>query len=114
MSGYHSTELCYLASVYTNLLINKQPMDFYFKPYPDGFENRILRVAPDILPVGSIRIAEVWIDDERYTDFDADALLVTLPETERRVRVKVRLEPVTPPSHTNGVVKSNGVVKHAP
>ena len=65
MSGYHSTELCYLAAVYTNLLITKQPMDFYFKPHPDGFENRILRVAPDILPVGSIRIADVWIDDER-------------------------------------------------
>ena len=32
MSGYHSTELCYLAAVYTNLLITKQPMDFYFKP----------------------------------------------------------------------------------
>jgi hypothetical protein len=88
-------------------------MDFYFKPYPDGFENRILRVAPDILPLGSIRIADVWIDDERYTNFDAEALQVTLPETEQRVRVKVRLEPVTPPPHTNGVVKSNGVVKHA-
>jgi mannose/cellobiose epimerase-like protein (N-acyl-D-glucosamine 2-epimerase family) len=113
MSGYHSTELCYLAAVYTNLLITRQPMDFYFKPYPGGFENRILRVAPDILPVGSIRIAEVWVDDERYTNFDADALQVTLPETEQRVRVKVRLEPVTPPPHTNGVVKSNGVVKHA-
>ena len=34
MNGYHSTELCYLAAVYTNLLINKQPMDFYFKPTP--------------------------------------------------------------------------------
>jgi mannose/cellobiose epimerase-like protein (N-acyl-D-glucosamine 2-epimerase family) len=104
MSGYHSTELCYLASVYTNLLINKQSMDFYFKPYPDGFENRILRVAPDILPVGSIRIGEVWIDDEPYSNFDADALQVTLPETDQRVRVKVRIEPVALP-HTNGVVK---------
>ena len=74
MSGYHSTELCYLAAVYTNLLITKQPMDFYFKPQPDGFEDRILRVAPDILPPGSIRIGEVWIDGEPYTDFDADAL----------------------------------------
>ena len=27
MSGYHSTELCYLAAVYTNLLITKQPID---------------------------------------------------------------------------------------
>jgi hypothetical protein len=102
MSGYHSTELCYLASVYTNLLINKQPMDFYFKPHPNGFENRILRVAPDILPVGSIRIGDVWINDERYANFDADALQVTLPETDEQVRVKVRIEPVVS-THANGV-----------
>lgn len=94
MSGYHSTELCYLASVYTNLLITKQPMDFYFKPLPDGFENRILRVAPDILPEGSIRIGDVWINDERYTNFDANALQVTLPQTNERVRVRVRIDPV--------------------
>ena len=27
MAGYHSFELCYLATVYTNLLITKEPMD---------------------------------------------------------------------------------------
>ena len=64
MSGYHSIELCYLAAVYTNLLITKQPMDFYFKPQPGGFADNILRVAPDILPPGSIRIEQVWIDGE--------------------------------------------------
>ena len=108
MSGYHSTELCYLASVYTNLLINKQPMDFYFKPHPDGFENRILRVAPDILPVGSIRIGD-GLDRRRavHATSTPSALQVTLPETDQRVRVKVRIEPVVP-AHTNGVVK------HAP
>jgi hypothetical protein len=57
MSGYHSSELCYLAAVYTNLLITKQPMDFYFKPQPGGFKDNILRVAPDILPEGSVRSA---------------------------------------------------------
>ena len=51
--------------------------------------------------------ASVWIDDAPYTNFDADALQVTLPETDQRLRVKVRLEPVVAP-HTNGVVK------HAP
>ena len=50
MSGYHSTELCYLAATYTNLLITKQPLDLYFKPYPNGFRRNILRVSPDILP----------------------------------------------------------------
>lgn len=93
MSGYHSFELCYLAQVYTNLLITKQPLDLYFKPLPGGFKNNLLHVSPDILPTGSIRISEVWIDDKPYTSFDADALTVALPETDQRVRVKVRVVP---------------------
>ena len=56
MSGYHSTELCYLAAVYTNLLVKKQYMDFYFKPQPNGFPDGVLRVSPDILPAGSVKI----------------------------------------------------------
>jgi mannose/cellobiose epimerase-like protein (N-acyl-D-glucosamine 2-epimerase family) len=93
MSGYHAMELCYLAAVYTNLLITRQPMDFYFKPQPDGFADNVLRVAPDLLPPGSIRLDQVWIDDQPYENFDATALTVTLPPREQRVRVKVRIVP---------------------
>jgi mannose/cellobiose epimerase-like protein (N-acyl-D-glucosamine 2-epimerase family) len=93
MSGYHSTELCYLAQTYGNLLIHKQPLDLYFKPYPNGFKNNILRVSPDILPTGSIRIAEVEIDGAPYQTFDADALTVTLPTTDQQVKVRVRVVP---------------------
>lgn len=93
MSGYHSMELCYLAAVYTNLLITKQPMDFYFKPMPGAFKDNILRVSPDILPPGSIKISHCWIDDEPYTNFDADALTVKLPDTKEQVRVKVQIVP---------------------
>jgi len=93
LSGYHSTELCYLSAVYTNLLITGQPMDFYFKPYPNGFKDNILRVSPDILPPGSICIDEVWINDEKYTNFDAQGLTVKLPKTKEQVRVKVRITP---------------------
>ncbi len=93
MSGYHSTELCYLAAVYTNLLINKQPMDFYFKPMPSGFPDDIMRVSPDILPPGSIKIANVEIDGDRYSNFDADKLTVKLPDTNKRVKVKVQIAP---------------------
>lgn len=93
MSGYHSFELAYLAAVYTNLLITKQPMDFYFKPLPGGFKDSTLRVQPDILPPGSIYIDQVWIDNETYTNFDARALTVKLPDTKDRVRVKVRIAP---------------------
>ncbi len=94
MSGYHSFELCYLAAVYTNLLVTKQPMDFYFKPIPGGFADNILRVAPDILPPGSVKIGKCEIDGEPYTNFDAEKLTVTLPKTQERVKVKVQLVPV--------------------
>ena len=94
MSAYHSTELCYLSAVYLNLLITKKPTYFYFKPYPNGFKDGILHVSPDILPEGSIYISECFINDEPYSNFDAQALTVKLPETEERVRVKVQISPV--------------------
>lgn len=93
MSGYHSMELCYLAAVYTNLLITRKPMDFYFKPHPDGFNDRILRVQPDILPPGSVRLEQVWIDNQPYTNFDAHTLTVILPPRSESLRVKVRIVP---------------------
>lgn len=99
MSGYHSFELCYLASVYTNLLITKQGMDFYFKPYPKNLKDGILRVAPDLLAQGSIRIESVTIDGEAYNNFDADALTVQLPDTNERVKVCVRIVPTSGLSH---------------
>jgi mannose/cellobiose epimerase-like protein (N-acyl-D-glucosamine 2-epimerase family) len=96
MSGYHSMELCYLGAVYGNLLIHKNPMDFYFKPTPDGYPDGVIRVAPDLLPPGSIRIGGVWVDDEPYRGFDAEKLEVSLaPRTDdRRPKIRVRIEPV--------------------
>jgi mannose/cellobiose epimerase-like protein (N-acyl-D-glucosamine 2-epimerase family) len=94
MSGYHSFELCYLAQTYTNLLITKQPLDLYFKPIPGGFKRNILRVAPDILPEGSVQLDAVWVDGEPYKNFDARALTVKLPDTKERVKVKARISPV--------------------
>ncbi|MBF0606887.1 MAG: AGE family epimerase/isomerase [Candidatus Magnetobacterium sp. LHC-1] len=95
MSGYHSMELCYLSAVYINLLITKQPLNFYFKPYPDSLPNNVLRVSPDILPQGSIYISECYINDEPYKDFDANALTVNLPRTGEQIRVRVKVTPKT-------------------
>ncbi len=92
MSGYHSIELCYLSATYINLLITQQPLDMYFKPKAASFADNKLRVAPDLLPPGSVRITEVWVNDQPYTDFDAEALTVNLPAGEE-VRVRVRLTP---------------------
>ncbi len=93
MSGYHSFELCYLASVYSNLLIQMQPMDLFFKPRPGGLKDGVLRVAPDILPPGSVKIEAVWINGDEYADFDRDALTVKLPPGKEEIRVKVRIAP---------------------
>jgi ABC-type transporter Mla MlaB component len=91
MSGYHSFELCFLAAVYTNLLITKQPLTLHFKPGADA--SRLLRVAPDMLPAGSIRIGEVTLNGKAYDDFDADGLTVSLPQSHEPLAVKVRLDP---------------------
>jgi anti-anti-sigma factor len=93
MSGYHSFELAYLATVYTNLLIAKHPMNLYFKPKPQGFVDGILRVQPDILPPGSIKLDAVWINDLPYFDFDTIGLTVKLPDTQDDIKVRVRVIP---------------------
>ncbi|VEP12880.1 N-acyl-D-glucosamine 2-epimerase [Hyella patelloides LEGE 07179] len=93
MSGYHSFELAYLATVYTNLLITKKPMDLYFKPKPNGFKDNILRVQPDILPPGSIQIGDVWLNGQSYFDFDAEKLTVNLPSNLDEMKLKVRVVP---------------------
>jgi mannose/cellobiose epimerase-like protein (N-acyl-D-glucosamine 2-epimerase family)/anti-anti-sigma regulatory factor len=79
MSGYHSFELAYLAAIYTNLLLTKQPVTLHFKPRLGAFKDNILRVAPDLLPPGSIRLDAVWVNGNRYADFDPEALTVRLP-----------------------------------
>ena len=93
MSGYHSMELCFLSATYINLMITKQPLFLYFKPLPNGFKDNILRVSPDLLPTNSVFIEECFIDDEPYTNFDANKLTVQLPETDKQVRVKVKISP---------------------
>ncbi|HUR38549.1 MAG TPA: AGE family epimerase/isomerase [Planctomycetota bacterium] len=95
MSNYHASELCYLSAVYINLLLGRSPLDMYFRPKPGGFADGLLRVAPDILPPGAVRISDCWIDDEKYTRYDAAGLTVSLPQTAHAPRVKVRLSPNT-------------------
>ena len=92
MSSYHSFELCYLAAVYNNLLINKQPMDLHFKPQVGGFKDNILRIQPDILPAGSVRIESVWINGEPYRDFDPVAMTVKLPVAPEQTAFTARPE----------------------
>jgi len=92
-SAYHSIELAYLSAIYTNLMNTKQPLDLYFKPVVNGFKDNILRVQPDILPPGSIRISGVWVDEIPWKEFDADKLTVKLPKVDYRPKIRVRIQP---------------------
>lgn len=91
MAGYHSFELAYLAATYSNLLINKKPFELYFKPLPNAFKDNKLRVQPDILPEGSVVLNEVWINEQPYHNFDAQSMIVNLPENYADIKVKVSL-----------------------
>ena len=94
MSAYHSTELCFLSATYIELMIKRRPLDLYFSPVPGGFKDRVLRVAPDMLPPGTVRLTNCWIDGSQYQNFDAEKLHVHLPESENRLKVKVTLTPI--------------------
>jgi len=113
MAGYHSFELCFLAAIYSNLLVTKQPMDFYFRPDPQGWPDNKLRVAPDLLPAGSVELREVWIDDKSYTDFDRDQMIVNLPESDKPLRVRVRIEPAGMGFSADLMSFENGIAKFA-
>jgi len=59
----------------------------------NGFKDNVLRVQPDILPVGSVKLQEVWIDGREWKNFDADKLTIQLPAVEYRPKVKVVIVP---------------------
>ncbi|MGM1063253.1 AGE family epimerase/isomerase [Saccharothrix sp. Mg75] len=95
MSMYHSAELCFLATVYSGLLVRGEPLDLWFRPGPDAdFPGRLLRVAPDVLPAGRVRLDRVLVDGVPYADFDAGAMTVRLPDSASAVTVQARLAPV--------------------
>jgi hypothetical protein len=94
MSMYHASELCFLATVYQRLLIREEPLTLWFRPRPDGFADRTLRVAPDALPPGRVRLAWVEVDGRPYSGFDASALTVKLPDSADAVTVRAHLSPV--------------------
>ncbi|APU13587.1 AGE family epimerase/isomerase [Actinoalloteichus fjordicus] len=95
MSMYHAAELCYLATVYSRLLVRREPLDLWFRPGPDAdFPDGLLRVAPDVLPPGRTVLDRVLVDGEPFTDFDPDAMAVRLPRSASPLTVQARLRPV--------------------
>jgi hypothetical protein len=93
MSMCHAAELCYLATVYERLLLNGDPLTLWFRPRPDGFADRILRVAPDALPPGRVRLDWVEVDGHPYAGFDAAGMTVKLPDSASALTVRAHLVP---------------------
>jgi hypothetical protein len=95
MSMYHASELCYLATAYGNLLVYGEPLDLWFAPVPGAdFPDGLLRVSPDVLPRGRVRLSEVTVDGEAYQDFDPETMAVRLPRSRVRHKIRVRLSPI--------------------
>lgn len=107
MSCYHSIELCYLAAVYLNLLILKEPLELHFKPSPEGFSDGLLRVAPDLLPKGRVVLSEVWVNGQPYQHFDRDAMTVDVPRRRGQLKIRVRLCPSDMPCDVSVLWKGN-------
>src|ERR687895_1097007 len=100
MSMCHAAELCYLAAVYERLLLNDEPLTLWFRPSPGGFTDRVLRVAPDALPPGRVRLDWVEVDGRPYSAFDPMALTVKLPDSESPLTVRAHLAPAGDPPAT--------------
>lgn len=92
MSMYHASELCLHAAVYGQLLLGTAPLDLWFRPRPDGFPGRVLRVAPDVLPPGRVRLTGVEVDGRPYRDFDPVAMTVALPASRHDLTVRATLQ----------------------
>jgi mannose/cellobiose epimerase-like protein (N-acyl-D-glucosamine 2-epimerase family) len=93
MGGYHAFELCLCASSYGNLVLRQETLSLHFLVVPDRLPNRILRVAPDLLPAESVRLGSVLIDGRPWLEFNTTDLTVRLPEGQDSVAIEVRLEP---------------------
>jgi len=94
MSMYHKAELCYLAEVYTRLLVHREPLDLWFRPRNDAeYPQGLLRVAPDVLPPGRVVLDSVRVDGAPYGNFDPESMTVQLPRSDTRKLVQVRLRP---------------------
>lgn len=93
MSSCHAVELAFMAHIYTNIFFAKKPIEFYFKPYPHGIKEGVFHARPELLPMGSIYISKVWINDIPYFNFDPEGLTIQLSNLQERSKIKVQYMP---------------------
>ena len=90
MSMYHSAELCYLATVYTRLLLTGDPLTLHFKPKPDAFVSPTAASgccgsARTRCRAGRVKLDWVEVDGRPYGGLRRRRrMTVKLPETDVR------------------------------
>ncbi|WP_328591049.1 AGE family epimerase/isomerase [Solidesulfovibrio carbinolicus] len=92
-SGYHNMELTYFAHLYTNLLLKKRPVVLHFAPCLEA-GGKTFQVQPISLPPGRVGIASVTLGGKPWTNFDAKAFTVVLPQWQQPELLTVTLAPL--------------------
>jgi mannose/cellobiose epimerase-like protein (N-acyl-D-glucosamine 2-epimerase family) len=84
--GYHSLELTYFAHLYANLLVARREVGLHFRPGRSE-EGQIFSVRPISFPGGSVRLSAVTIDGKPYSSFDPALMTITLPRSDRPLKI---------------------------
>lgn len=93
ISAYHAFELNYLAHIYTNIYVNKQPFCLYFRPN-ENCRQRSLNVLPDFLKPHSVEVTRVCVDghDRHTVQHDNFQIELTEPQFESNKEVTIIVE----------------------
>jgi len=77
-ASYHSIELGYYVYLYGNLFYNNKPVDLYYKFSPINSDRQI-DLYPLAIPGDRLKIKEVMLDDQPYTNFTSAGRQLNIP-----------------------------------
>lgn len=93
-AGYHSIELGYYVYLYTNLYLHKNPVHLYYKI--DASDSaKALMLYPLAIEDSCLKITNVTLNEEEYTDFLSDKRVLNIPQNIGGI-FKVTFENIVP------------------
>ncbi|NLT51475.1 MAG: T9SS type A sorting domain-containing protein [Ignavibacteria bacterium] len=93
-AGYHSIELGYYIYLYTNLYLYKNPVHLYYKI--DASDTaKALMLYPLAIEDSCLKITNVTLNGEEYTDFLSDKRVLNIPQNIGGI-FKVTFENIVP------------------
>lgn len=95
-AGYHSVELGYYVYLYGNLYVHNEPVDLYYYIEPVSTE-RTIKLYPLAIEDSKLKISDVVLNGDLYTDFVPDERTLILPSGTGGI-FKVTFENTTPSS----------------